>query len=96
MIRIAVRVVPNSSKSEIVGQLGSELKIKIQEPADGSRANRALCALIAKLLKIPKNRVSIAVGEKSKQKILMIDCPFSVDQAMSKLLMGDDVGNEKS
>ena len=91
MVRIVVRVVPNSSKSEVIGQVEGAIKVKIQEPADESRANRALCLLIAKKLGIPKKSVSIISGEKSRQKILSIECPFSVDQVSMKLLMRGDV-----
>ncbi|MDE6432133.1 MAG: DUF167 domain-containing protein [Opitutales bacterium] len=95
MVRIAVRVIPNSTKSEIVGQLNGAIKIKIQEPADNSRANRALCALLAKKLGILKKYISIVSGETSRQKILSIECPFSIDQVLSKLLMNSDVEKSK-
>ncbi len=91
MVRLAVRVIPNSSKSEVIGQLDGVVKIKIQEPADDSRANRALCAFLAKKLGISKKQISIVSGVTSRQKILSIECPFSVDQVLSKLLISGDV-----
>ncbi len=91
MVRIFVKVIPNASKSEVVGLIeNNTLKIKIKEPATDSKANRALISLIAQRLSIAKKHISISSGEKIKTKILSIDCPFSVDQIFAKLLINSD------
>jgi uncharacterized protein (TIGR00251 family) len=90
MANIAVQVIPNASKSCIVGIVEGCLKIKIQEPPHSSRANIALVKLLAKKLKTSKSSVSIISGEKSSRKYLSIECPFTVDQIIAKLLIGDD------
>jgi uncharacterized protein YggU (UPF0235/DUF167 family) len=41
-------------------------------PVDGE-ANKAVIAVVAKLLKVPKSRVSIKRGESSRDKLLVIE-----------------------
>jgi uncharacterized protein YggU (UPF0235/DUF167 family) len=44
------------------------LKIRLQAPAVEDRANEALCAFLAELLKRPKSAVRILSGERSRSK----------------------------
>ncbi len=69
-LKITVRVVPNASRNEIVGWVGDELKIKVQAPAEGGRANKALLEFLAKALKLSRREITIATGEKSRHKVL--------------------------
>lgn len=87
MPQIAVRIIPNSSKSYVVNQISGVIKIKIQEPSNNGKANRALVRLISEKLGIPIKKISIISGQKSRNKILSIDWPFSIDQIISKLLI---------
>ncbi len=90
MAQITVQIIPNSSRTTIVGMLDGVVKIKIQEPADNFRANQALIIFVSKKLSISKKNISIISGEKSRRKILSIECPFSVDQVLTKLLIEND------
>jgi uncharacterized protein (TIGR00251 family) len=63
-----VRVQPRASKNEIAGVLEGALKIRLQAPAVEDRANEALCAFLAELLKRPKSAVRILSGERSRSK----------------------------
>lgn len=68
----SVRVVPSSSKSEIVGEMGGGLKIKLKAaPIDGA-ANRELIGLLAKIFAVSKNAVEIIGGQTSKSKMVKI------------------------
>lgn len=71
-LRIAVRVVPNASRNEIVGWMGDELKIKLQAPPEGGRANKTLIEFLSKSLQLARREVTIASGEKSRRKQLEI------------------------
>ncbi len=67
-----VRVAPRASKSEIVGEIGGALKIRIaSSPVDGA-ANTELIKLLAKKLEVSKSAVEILSGQTSKIKQLKI------------------------
>lgn len=65
---LAVKVIPNASRDEIVGWLGDALKVKLQAPPVEGRANAALCIFLAAALGLPKSAVTLATGETSRQK----------------------------
>jgi len=64
----SVRVQPRASKDEIAGEMGGALKVRLQAPAVEDRANEALIAFLAQLLKTPKSAVRILSGERSRTK----------------------------
>ncbi len=67
-ISFPVRVQPRASRDEIVGALDGALKIRLCTPAVENRANEALVALLADLLKRPKSAVRILSGEHGRNK----------------------------
>ena len=67
-VSFAVRVQPRASRDEIVGVLEGALKIRLRAPAVENRANEALVAFLAELLKRPKAAVRILSGERGRQK----------------------------
>jgi uncharacterized protein len=77
-IRLAVRVTTKASRDEILGLIDlpdgrSALAIRLAAaPVEGA-ANRALIALLAKALRIPRSAVRIAGGESARLKIVEID-----------------------
>ncbi|MDR3317735.1 MAG: DUF167 domain-containing protein [Puniceicoccales bacterium] len=71
-MRIAIKVIPNASKSEIIDKEGIEWKVKVQAPPENGKANRALIQLLAKHFQVPKSRIKIIGGEKSHQKIIEV------------------------
>jgi uncharacterized protein (TIGR00251 family) len=70
---LAIKVIPQAPRDEVVGWSGAALKIKIRAPAQDGRANDALCEFIAETLGLPRRAVTIAHGKKSRQKLLRID-----------------------
>jgi len=70
---VSVRLQPASNKDEITGWMGDgTLKIKIKaKPVEG-QANTSLTSLLSKRLNIPKSRIEILMGEKSKQKTIRV------------------------
>ena len=69
---LVVKAVPNAPRSEVVGWLGDALKIKVHAPALDGRANDALCEFLADELGLPRRAVTLAHGEKSRQKPVRI------------------------
>ena len=67
-----VRVVPRSSKSEIVGPHDGALKVKLTSPPVDGAANAELIKILAKSLGVAKSDVEIINGETSKNKRIKI------------------------
>jgi uncharacterized protein (TIGR00251 family) len=78
LIRLAVKVSPKASSDRIQGWAENEegervLKIAVTAPPEDGKANKAVIALLAKRLKLPKSAIEIASGESSRRKTLLID-----------------------
>jgi uncharacterized protein len=67
-VNLLVRVQPRASKDEIAGTMEGALKIRLRAPALENRANDALVAFLADLLKRPKSAVRIQSGEHGRTK----------------------------
>ena len=78
-----VRVIPNSSVSEIVGELGEALKIKIAAPPVGGAANAELIKILAKFFDTAKSNIEITNGQYSRNKQVKIH--NSKQSVLSKL-----------
>lgn len=70
-MKISVKVKPNS-KIEKVEQADGFFLIYVKEPPQEDRANQAVINLLSKYFKVPKSRISILKGKKSRQKIIEI------------------------
>lgn len=64
----SVRVVPKSSRSEIVGEHDGALKIKIAAPPVNGAANAELIGVLSKQFGLAKNAFEILSGQTSKLK----------------------------
>lgn len=72
-MQLFVRVVPNASKTEIVGWMADDfLKIKLAAPPVDGKANQELVLFLAKTLGISKNEIEITNGLTSKKKTLEV------------------------
>jgi uncharacterized protein (TIGR00251 family) len=71
-MRFNLKVIPNASCTEIIIEKNGNLKVKVQVPPEDGKANKAVIQLLAHHLKIPKNRIKIIAGEKSRQKIIEV------------------------
>ena len=67
-----VRVLPKSSKSEIVGEIDGALKIKLKSPPVKGAANAELIKLLSKTFLVSKSEIEIVSGETSKTKRLRV------------------------
>ena len=73
-VRIWIKAVPGASRDEITGVIGDRLKVRISAPPEAGKANKAICKLIAKSLKVKANQVSIESGQTNPEKIVRISC----------------------
>lgn len=67
-----VRVSPESSTSEIAGEIGGALKIKLKSPPVDGAANAELIKLLSKTFGVSKSAIEIVSGQTSKNKQLKI------------------------
>ena len=68
-VEFQVKVIPKSSRTELVGYLpDGTWKVKVAAAPEKGKANRALCEFLAEKLGVPKSRVRIVSGETSHLK----------------------------
>jgi len=70
-MRLAVRVIPRSSRNSIEWEQET-LKVRLTAPPVEGAANEALIALLAERLDLPKRSISIVSGATGRQKIVEI------------------------
>ena len=70
-IIFTLRILPNSSKNEII-KSEDVIKVKITSPPVDGKANKTLIEYLSKSFKIPKTSFKIIKGETSKDKTLMV------------------------
>ena len=73
MGRLSLKVVPGSSRDEIVGWLGDSLKVKVKAPPEKGRANEAVIALLAERLRIADSSIAVVSGHASAGKVVAVD-----------------------
>ena len=78
MIKLHIKVTPKASAARIQGWAEDEdgervLKIAVTVVPEDGKANKAVIALLAKRLKLPKSAIEIASGHTSRRKTLLID-----------------------
>lgn len=73
MKTITVKVIPRSSKNEVVGEMDDGiLKVKLTAPPVDGEANKALIKLLADYFGVSKSSVRILKGERGKVKVVEI------------------------
>ena len=82
---LAIRVQPRAKRTEVAGERGGAVVIRVNAPPVDGRANEAVCRLIAKRLGVPRTAVRIVRGESARDKLVRID-GFTADEARTALL----------
>jgi hypothetical protein len=72
-LEVALHVQPRARRDEIVGVHNGALKLKVSAPPVDDAANRAVIEFFAALLDVPKTRLQIVAGLKSREKTLRIE-----------------------
>ncbi|MEZ2223027.1 DUF167 domain-containing protein [Rhizobium sp. RCC_161_2] len=77
-VRLSVRLTPNGGRDAIDGtETGADgetyLKARVSAVPEKGKANKALIALLAKSLGVPKSSLSLISGDTARKKILRID-----------------------
>lgn len=72
---LTIHAVPGAKASRVAGLHGDALKIQVAAPPEKGRANSELVALLAGLLGVPRASVSVAKGESSRRKVVLVAAP---------------------
>ena len=72
-LEIALHIQPRARRTEIAGEFNGALKLKVMAPPVDDAANRAVIQFFASFFSIPKSRIEIVSGEKSREKKLRIE-----------------------
>jgi uncharacterized protein (TIGR00251 family) len=70
-MKIQVKVKPNS-RSEEVSREGDSFIVRVKEPPREGKANQAVIRLLAEHFGVPKSRVRILSGFRSKNKVIEV------------------------
>lgn len=81
---LSVRVVPGAKKSQITGEAGGLLRVRLQAPPVEGKANRELLKLVARELGLKKSQVVLTRGDKSREKTVLL-AGVTLSQAQDRL-----------
>lgn len=82
-LELRVQVRPGASRDEIAEIDGDALRIRVQAPPVEGRANQRACMFLAQLFGVPKSRVSIARGQRSRTKRVLVEHPGRLPPELS-------------
>lgn len=87
-MRITVHVSTNAKNNSIALGENGVYKLKINSQPIEGRANKDIIKYLSKLLKVSKSSITIAMGERSKNKVIDIDCSSELEEAIKGKLAG--------
>ena len=88
-VEIFLYLQPRASRNKVVALQGEELKVSLTAPPVDGAANKACCAFLAKLCRLPKSRVKLISGEASRHKRLLLE---NADLREVNILLEDLLG----
>ena len=69
---IRVRVIPNGDENEVVGRIGSVVRVKVVTPEVSAVANSVLINYLAEFFEVRSKSIHIMRGEKAREKTIQI------------------------
>jgi uncharacterized protein (TIGR00251 family) len=69
---IKITVVANAKTALVTKIAENEYRVKVDAPPSNGRANERLIEIIASYFDVPKSKISIKAGHKSKHKVLQV------------------------
>jgi uncharacterized protein (TIGR00251 family) len=70
---LELHVQPGASRTEFAGKHGERIKVRLAARAQDGKANQALVEFLAQHYGVPRRKVRITSGLKSRQKRVVID-----------------------
>jgi uncharacterized protein YggU (UPF0235/DUF167 family) len=86
MVKVQLRAREPGLHGIIESATGPRLKIAVAEAAEDGKANRAVCALLAKALDRPPSSISILTGASNREKVLAVAGDSAALEAMLRAL----------
>jgi len=71
-MKYAIKVKTNAKENAVLEGPGGEFRVLVKAPPQEGRANEAVVEVLAAHFKVPKSRVAIVGGFKSKIKIVTV------------------------
>lgn len=72
-VTLTLHIQPGARKTEIAGEHGDALKIRLAAPPVDGKANAALIDFIAERLGIARSLVSLKSGQTSRRKVIEVE-----------------------
>lgn len=72
VLLLRIRVIPGARRTEVGGARHGALLVRVGEPPEKGRANRAVVAAVAAALELPRRSIEIDAGERDREKRLRI------------------------
>jgi uncharacterized protein (TIGR00251 family) len=72
-LTLTLHIQPGAKKTEVAGEHGDALKIRLAAPPVDGKANAALLAFIAERLGVPKSAVTLKSGQASRRKVVEVE-----------------------
>lgn len=79
-ITLTLHIQPGAKKTEIAGEHGDALKIRLAAPPVDGKANAALLAYLAETLGVAKSAVTLKSGHTSRRKVVEISTSWKTLQ----------------
>lgn len=84
-VRITIHVQPRAARTEVAGEHGDAIKLRVAAPPVEGEANREVRRFLAKLLGVAPSCVEVLSGETGRRKVVEIS-GITAAAARAKLL----------
>lgn len=69
---LKLKVVPNASRTRLMGWLGDSLKVAVSAPPESGKANTAVLELLAQSLETPIRNLQLLSGHTQSRKVVRV------------------------
>jgi uncharacterized protein (TIGR00251 family) len=83
-LTLIVHVQPGAKRTEVVGEHGDALKIRLAAPPVEGRANQELIRFLAEVFAVSAANVVLKQGARGRRKLVEIDRPVRAPEALLK------------
>lgn len=78
---LTLHIQPGAKRTEIVGEHGDALKVRLAAPPVDGKANEALLVFLAERLEVPRRELELRAGLASRRKLVAVPLPPSAVHA---------------